>query len=62
MVALGYFTTHHTLQQIPRHHCSNPTLMLLSSTVKEILSKECDEMICKPSATYLLNQIKKKCH
>ncbi|GAA5805889.1 hypothetical protein HPULCUR_011415, partial [Helicostylum pulchrum] len=33
--------------------------MLLSSTVKEILSKECDEMICKSSATYLLNRIKR---
>ncbi|KAG2232820.1 hypothetical protein INT48_005688 [Thamnidium elegans] len=61
MVALGYFTTHHTLQQIPRHHCSNPTLMLLSSTVKEILSKECDEMICKPKLRQTaLEKLKRK--
>ncbi|CEP11646.1 hypothetical protein [Parasitella parasitica] len=59
MVALDYFTTHHTLQQIPRHYCSNPTLMLLSSTVKEILSKEYYEMLCKSSATYLLNRNKR---
>ncbi|KAI8881626.1 hypothetical protein K501DRAFT_156488, partial [Backusella circina FSU 941] len=28
MAALGYFLTHHTLHQIPRHHWQNPMLKL----------------------------------
>ncbi|KAI8983919.1 hypothetical protein BDF20DRAFT_857021 [Mycotypha africana] len=59
MVALGYFTTHHTLQQIPSHHCANPTLKLLLTIVKGLLSDDSDEVIRKSSTTYLINQIKR---
>lgn len=59
MAALGYFLTHHTLHQIPRHHWQNPTLILLFSTVKDILSKEGNDMIYKASTRYIVDQAKR---
>ncbi|CEG62933.1 hypothetical protein RMATCC62417_00161 [Rhizopus microsporus] len=58
MKILGYFLTHHALHQIPRHHWQNPTLMLLSSTAKDIVSKEGNDMIYKSNTRYIVNQAK----
>lgn len=40
MVALGYLVTNHPSCQMPPQHQANPTLMMLYSVAREILSKE----------------------
>lgn len=60
LAALGYFLTHYTLHQIPPHHWQNPTLKLIFSTVKDVLSKEDNDMIYKTSVRYIMDQTKRQ--
>lgn len=59
MIALGLFLTRHELYQIPEHHRSDVALMLLSSTAKEILSRETYQRIKKSSTFHQLNDAKR---
>ncbi|RCH81527.1 hypothetical protein CU098_001238, partial [Rhizopus stolonifer] len=59
IIALGLFLTCHELYQIPEHHRSYTALMLLSSTAKEILSRETYQKIKKSSTFHQLNDTKR---
>lgn len=59
LIALGLFVTRHKLYQIPEHHRSDAVLMLLSSTAKEILSRETYQRIKKSSTFRQLNDAKR---
>lgn len=58
MVALGYFITNHTPCLFPPQHKAYPTLMMLYSIAREILSKEDSTKTEKAKLIYRLEKAK----
>lgn len=59
MAALGYFTTLHTMTQVPKQHWRDPTLALVSRIVDDILAKKDNDNILKSDTKYFLDQVKR---
>ncbi|KAI7895718.1 uncharacterized protein EV154DRAFT_494699 [Mucor mucedo] len=59
MVALGYLITNQPSCQIPPQHEANPTLMMLYSVSREILSKEESTKSEKTNLIYRLEKAKR---